>query len=546
MTVNFTTLFTQLGKGIRVLEVINQARGTDVPAEVEDFQDEFSSATVEMRAQITAAETARTGFISGSASAVTNMQTAMQNVVIETVDVDSPLPTKSLTEALAELVTQMRDNSESVDASAVSASASAITGNGDGVLVVSAKRGDGLNQENMLAETITLKCSDDTTPGTATFIASSSVAAASKLDADYPAGSGLSGTTITAIDAASTLLGNGDFDDEDDIPNVPDEWHLSVGTIGTTIKMTDYEVQTLTVTGTPTTGTYQLSWSNPDSDVLVTTPLAFDANAATVQSALRAIPGLESVTVAATGTSPNYTHTITFIGVAGNISELTVVNNTTDSGTYTPGTSTAGSANAYKGRAVEYDSDGAELTTINRKVTLVPLTQYAFNVYMLADVGPAAGVITVDLVDGIGGTVINDEQGVANSFTIDCTALTTSFVAKNGVFRMPRVLPTAVYLRIRVSTAISGGTSVFFDHAALAAMTSLYTGGPAAAVFSGKLPFTKGSAQIAPDKFTITVTNDRAGEFQEWFERLFAMAAKGLILPSDSGGAETIDDALIA
>ena len=77
-------------------------------------------------------------------------------------------------------------------------------------------------------------------------------------------------------------------------------------------------------------------------------------------------------------------------------------------------------------------------------------------------------------------------------------------------------------------------------------MDSLYSGGPQAAIFSGKTPFTKGSAQVAPDSFTITVTNDRAGEFQEWFERMFDMAAKGLILPSDSGGSETQSDALIA
>ena len=111
---------------------------------------------------------------------------------------------------------------------------------------------------------------------------------------------------------------------------------------------------------------------------------------------------------------------------------------------------------------------------------------------------------------------------------------------------MPRVLPPLVYLRIRITTAVSVGTSIFLDHAALALMAPLYSGGPSAAIFSGKTAFTDAITQVDPDFFTITTTNDRAGEFQEWFNRLFGMSALGLILPSDTGGTETISDALIS
>src|SRR6185295_15946361 len=97
--------------------------------------------------------------------------------------------------------------------------------------------------------------------------------------------------------------------------------------------------------------------------------------------------GLSQVTVTSTGTTPLFTHTITFVGVAGNLSQITVVNNLTTGGTYTPGTTTNGSANAMIGRALELVGNGSTLPTLYRKLTgLKQLTQYALNVWMLADV----------------------------------------------------------------------------------------------------------------------------------------------------------------
>ena len=545
MTVNFATLFTRLGKGIAFIEGENLSRGTTLPAFILAYQNQFDSASLLLKAAVLPGTvTADSSMRSGGSSPISSIQTTLSNAIIETVDADSPLSSKTITPALTELIQQMIGTGDDVDASTVGATASAITGNGDGVLVVSTKRADGRVNEYIYDEIITVECTSDTTPATATFTATGETAVTNKLSELWPAGSGAS-ASITACGASSSLLGNGDFDDFDDVANVPDEWILSVGTIGTTIKSTAYEIQTLTVTGPPTAGTYRVSWSNAAGKVQTTAPIAYDATAATLQAAMRLLTGLESVTVTATGATPLYTHTITFVGVAGNVSQITITNNSTG-GTYTPATTTAGSANAFVGLAVELDSDGAELTCLNRRVTLAALTQYAFNMWALADVVPAAGVLTVDLVDGIGGSVINDQAGTANSFTITGSALTTSFVAKNGVFRTPKILPPVVYLRIRISTAISAGTSVFIDHAALVAMTSLYTGGPVAAIFSGKTSFTKGGTEVDADVFTLTCTNNRAGEFQEWFERLFDMTSKGLILPSDTGGTETLDDSLIS
>lgn len=545
MAINLTNLFTKLGKLFYGQEIANTFRGTTYPAQINSIIDEYTSDSNALRAIGASVDTARTSMASGMSSAASSLKSSAQSTLIQVVLEDADLTDDTLTYALKELIAQMTSSGDDVDASTGAISASAITGNGDGTIVVSAKRGDGKNCENTLAETIRVECTSDTTPSTAGFTAYGDDSVSDKLSSDWPGGSGIS-RSLTAVGAASSLLTNGDMDDEDDRANTPDDWVLSVGTIGTTVLMTDYEVQRIVVTGPPLAGTYVVNWTNPAGKVQSTSPLAYNATGAVLQAALRLLEGLESVTVSTTGTTPLYTHDITFTGVAGNLTQITVTNNTTG-GTYTPSTVTAGSANAYIGKALLFDSDGAELTCIQQRIDgLEALTQYAVNMWLQVDSVPAAGVLTIDLVDGIGGSVIADQAGTNNTFTVTCSSLTTSFVAYNGVFRIPKVVPALVYLRIRFTTAMSNTSTLAIDHVSLTEMTELYAGGPSAAIFSGNTPFTKGDSQTLADYWILTATNDRAGEIQEWFERNFEMNAKGLLLPSDSGGTETIGDALVA
>ena len=175
--------------------------------------------------------------------------------------------------------------------------------------------------------------------------------------------------------------------------------------------------------------------------------------------------------------------------------------------------------------------------------TLSIATQYSFNVFARRDgVAPAAGVLTVDLFDG--SSVVNDENGVANSFTIDLTTLPTSYVSKTGIFRTPSILPATIYLRMRLSTALTNGRSVYFDKASLGTMTRSYTSGPYVAAHAGSIPFEVG------DLGTVVVTNSRgaAGTLDTWqtlMARLFPdMISSELLLPS--AASPTVSDALIA
>jgi hypothetical protein len=73
---------------------------------------------------------------------------------------------------------------------------------------------------------------------------------------------------------------------------------------------------TLAVSGTPTGGTYTITLTDSVNGARTTSALAHNASNATVQAALRLLAGdgLSLTTVSATGSTPNFTHTIQFKG----------------------------------------------------------------------------------------------------------------------------------------------------------------------------------------------------------------------------------------
>jgi hypothetical protein len=555
MTISWATFFTRYGKLANAQNTVNLNRAPTTagafPKEINDYFLEFDNVSNDLEAVIDGlAPAVRAG--QQSLDGVQSwLQGSATKLLLQTVKDDNPqLSSSDLKTNLKEFIRQMQADSQTVDASVPAATATAgASNNGNGKLVVSVKRGDGLVNENILAETITFKCSDNTTEGQEVFQATGQESATA-LSQDWPKGSGAS-RTFTACDAAlgtPNLISNGSFENETLVSNMPDNWNLVVGTIGTTIKITDPEVQTVQIAGTPTSGTYTLTYTDASSRVQTTAPIAYNAASSDVQSALRLLSGLEAVTVTTSaGAVPDITHQITFLGSDhGNITQLTSVDSMSG-GTHsiTHATTTAGSAYVFKGgKALQFVGDGSQLTSIACPIFgLTALQQLAFCGWFTTDSAPAAGSLRVDLWDG--SAVINDAQGVANSLTIDPTALTGSFVAYTAIFRTPRVLPPIVYLRFRVETAMTNTKNVFADHFALRPMEPMYAGGPEFALFSGSnlLPFRKGNDVVQPDSFSVAVTNGREGAIQESFQRNYGMNDLGLILPSALGGLETIDDA---
>jgi hypothetical protein len=468
MALDYSDLFTKAGKAFHAMATANTAVGTTVEDEVEDYSQEYlTTDPVEVRAVIDTLVPTLRGFQAGAGALNSFLAASVRQLLVELVLADNPQLDRDEQTALDELIRQMLADSESLDANAVAATPSYAAANtGNGLVVASVRRPDGKTNEHAYAETLTLVC---TSAGpNAGFTVTGEEAQPNKLAYDWPKGSGAN-TGVTALNAASggNLVTNARFTDTDDnAAHLPESWIASVATLGTTLKMSSVEQQTVVISGTPTSGWYTLTFTDSASDAHTTAPLAFNASESAVQTALRALPGLSAVTVATTGTTPNFTHTITFVDVP-NPTQLTSTE-TFDAGSIAHNTTVAGSANAFKGsRTLEIDSDGSQLTTIQTALAnIAPQTQYAVNLYAITDSVPAAGVITIDLIDGIGGAVIRDDEGFQNSLHFSAADLTTSHKSLDALLTGANEVQT-----LTITGTPTGGTfTVTFDGQTTAAI----------------------------------------------------------------------------
>lgn len=539
--IDFELLFRRIGhflhSGTRIAAALGTNTPSDVDGSLQGLGDELPSRYEAVRENMLRTLSSFQG--SGATAIAGLVAGPVRQLVTLTVSDDVPLAS---TEALAirELIRQMEVAGETLAASTVSASLAYGSANiGTGKAVASVTRADGKAAQFVIPEDILSQVTGLNTDGTAVFtlFAEPAVSLQSTI---WPQGSGTN-ATITSKRAASTgnLLSNGTFETADDYEtNLPAGWLAPVATLGTTLKLSSIEIQTVAITGTPTAGYYVLHWVNAAGQTQTTATLPFNATSSDVQTALRALTGLEAVTVAESGTTPNLTHTITFTGVT-NPAQLTSTSALTGG---TPAinhaTPTAASANVLRGaRSVEFDSNGAQLTVLMIPVTLEPSTNYAANVFLKYDVVPADGVIAVELVDGVGGSVIFDDEGGDNAYSVSAlTGLSTSWSPCSGTFRTPAVLPAQAYFRIQITTAITSGSSLFLDEAYLGPIDELYTDGPLLAIFDGATDF-----ELA-DRITLTIVNNRAGVTHEWMNRIFSLRENRLIFPTDTPGSETIND----
>ncbi len=168
------------------------------------------------------------------------------------------------------------------------------------------------------------------------------------------------------------------------------------------------------------------------------------------------------------------------------------------------------------------------------------------NYWIKADVVPAAGVFTVDLIDG-SGSVIADDAGTNNTFAVTLSGITTSYVNKSFVFRLPANVPTIVKLRVRASTAVSAGSNIYVDDLAFTPATGLYSttppyygSGPQFAIFRGA------TKPLAGDTWTEAVTISAAGAVQRLAQKFWNLATLGYALPSKADASETVADSVIS
>jgi hypothetical protein len=196
--------------------------------------------------------------------------------------------------------------------------------------------------------------------------------------------------------------------------------------------------------------------------------------------------------------------------------------------------------------ALQYLGNGSENTAIYQRFSTAaapydtnalafPNTLFAVNMWVRVDATPAAGVLRVALWNG--SSVILDNSGAPNSFNINLTTLSTTWIPFSGIFRVPNLMPANVSLELKLTTALTSGRSVYVDRVAMCQPTQLYRGGPLISIFSGNVNL------IRNDTFWISIYNNYGGAMQTLFGKIFNMPQLGLILPSSL--TPTVPDSLI-
>ena len=195
---------------------------------------------------------------------------------------------------------------------------------------------------------------------------------------------------------------------------------------------------------------------------------------------------------------------------------------------------------SYRGvYALAIVSTGSELTQVTQILRtgttigiIQPQTKYALAYWAKVSAVPAAGVLRVALKDTVNGTIYGGS-------TVTLSGETSNYALHSATFNTPLVLPATLTAVVELTTALDSGKSVLLDDLVLTAM-SQFGNGPYLTVIPGATNFIRG------DSFTVTLTNDRGGQFQEFFERCFGMSANGWLLPSASSSSATIPNNLIA
>lgn len=206
----------------------------------------------------------------------------------------------------------------------------------------------------------------------------------------------------------------------------------------------------------------------------------------------------------------------------------------------TAGTDFGAAGSGYKGaNALKYIGGTGVLSSLTQNIAVASRTPYALNFWLKADVVPASGNLIVDLYNG--SSVIQDDAGNNCSLSIALNGITTSYVAKNAVWRIADPLPSTATLRCRLSVVIPGGSNIFLDQLTFQPATQIGTNlGDTiwAAVATGSADW------ALKDTLSIATANNRTCQWQAAFDRLFGARATGFVLPTS--GSTLVNDSLIS
>lgn len=533
MTIAFSDFFTKFGKLSYLVKKLFAEVGASQQTIVQGVLDSFDSDSIDLKQSLDST-------ISQFRSAQQTMVTAGANLAL--------IPAKRMMrefvkddigiylsdgESLDEFVRQFNVAS-SVEASVVSATATPGSNTGTGTFLVSLRDARGKTSQLVLDEDLSVLATEVSDSGTVFRVRGA--LGARPMDWRYPGGSGVNFTMSPSNASSSTnVVPNGTISSvETNNANCPLGWIPTDADATATV--TTPESQQIVVTGTPTTGYWMVTVYDRIGRGYTTAPLAVGATAAQVQSAIRSLRGFSQVEVTTSGTTPNFTYTVSFVGVP-NPGTLTVVNQT-DSGTFTIPVPTSPGETSIFYRSLKITGNGSEQTSFHIPVSPAAPWQYVIHALLKKTGTVTDGVLEVSLRNGIDGTLLTDDSGNNCSGTVTLSGIGSGWYHFSAIVRTPTVMPPQTYLRLKCTTALNTGGFLWINGLSMLPMQQLYAGGPSIAILDGD------TAWAVNDSATIAINNDYAGELQQWFDRFYNLKARGLQL--NTSGSPTFADSLIS
>lgn len=518
MAIDYATLFSRVRALNTLIDGSTQYAGTDLPADLAAVMTAWSTSIVDadqydqIASLIRAAQTVQTQTSLRSAAI-----TLLGAEVLRQVQAQYP-EIKSQSEARRVLFWDMIADGETVKENVVSVTPTSPAGRD--VLMATIEDGYRRKIQTVFNETIVGEVKAD---GSVVF---RTATAKNKNDYDWPGASGMNNTIRP--NTTSRVSGGFDLYDSTAGDGYPAGWSVHVGTIGTTLTTTTYESQTLTIAGTPASGFYTLTLTDSEGRVQTTAPIAYNAVASAVQSAINALDGWGGVTVTSTGTTPNYVHTMFFDGTPNTIASVTVFYQF-NTGTATIGAGGAVDSKAVKQKSLKIVGNGSQLTRLDTPVELLPLRVYAFGV-RLRKTASATGVIRFRLLNA-DGTVMQDYTSANNDLSVNLTTVTSGAFSAHTVFwRTPQSVPDGSKLEMALTTAINSSEALYVDELMVWEAGVLRNG-----VIVAHYPVDQ---PLVTETYQLAVTNSYAGKIQTLWMRAFNEQ-----LPSATSGAQTITDA---
>lgn len=533
MTIAFSDFFTRFGKLAYLLKDLFAEVGTSQNTILQGVLDSFNSDSIDIKKSLDSTiGRFRSAQSSMAAAGAALAMAPAKRMMIEFVKDDIGLYL-SEQDSIREFVKQFNAGASTVELSTASASVSLGTNTGTGTVVVSDKDQFGRTCQLMLAESLSVLATS-VSGDSATFRVRGEKAA-SPMSWEYPGGSGANFTMTgsKASDSNNFVPSGVITSTEANNANCPLGWIPT--DIDATVSITSAEVQEIQVTGTPTTGWWSITVYDRLGRGYTTAPLAVGATAAQVQSAIRAITGFGSVTVTATGSTPNFTYSVSFVGVP-NPGTLTVTNQT-DVGTFTIPVPTSPGETSIFYRSLKITGNGSEQTSFHIPVSPASPFQYVIHALLKKTGTVSAGVLEVSLRNGIDGTLLTDDSGNNCSGTVTLSGIGANWYHFTTIVRTPTIMPPQTYLRLKCTTAINTGGFLWLNGLSMIPMQQLYAGGPSIAILDGDTAWAVG------DSATVTVANDYAGELHQWMDRFYGLKSLGLQL--DTSGSPTYADTLI-